>query len=157
MRIELIGLFIASWFGVKAYRRYAIRCNVLDVPNARSSHTSVTPRGGGVVFVILSLLWLAWNASANTWLSMIVPAALIALISFWDDHRPLSPKVRLLIQSIAVIIMLSQTGLAPIADFLPLPLAAIIVTLGFLWSINLFNFMDLKRTVFLLFPIYLIG
>lgn len=37
-------------------RRYALARSVIDVPNARSSHTVPTPRGGGVAIVVTFLL-----------------------------------------------------------------------------------------------------
>ena len=39
-----------------ALRRYALSKSLIDVPNARSSHTVPTPRGGGVAIVLSFLL-----------------------------------------------------------------------------------------------------
>ena len=39
----LVLLFLAELF----YFRIADRCNIIDKPNERSSHTKVTLRGGG--------------------------------------------------------------------------------------------------------------
>ena len=44
------GIFLLILTGV--VRRYAMRRHMLDIPNARSSHTIPTPRGGGVGIVI---------------------------------------------------------------------------------------------------------
>ena len=40
----LVLLFLAELF----YFKIADRCNIIDKPNERSSHTKVTLRGGGV-------------------------------------------------------------------------------------------------------------
>ena len=42
----LVLLFLAELF----YFRVADRCNIIDKPNERSSHTKVTLRGGGIIF-----------------------------------------------------------------------------------------------------------
>ena len=42
----LVLLFLAELF----YFRIADRCNIIDKPNERSSHTKVTLRGGGIIF-----------------------------------------------------------------------------------------------------------
>ena len=34
------------------YFRIADKCNIIDKPNGRSSHTSVVLRGGGIIFLI---------------------------------------------------------------------------------------------------------
>ena len=34
------------------YFRIADKCNIIDKPNERSSHTKVVIRGGGIIFVI---------------------------------------------------------------------------------------------------------
>lgn len=39
---------LASWWLTGTMRRYALARQLLDVPNARSSHTTPMPRGGGV-------------------------------------------------------------------------------------------------------------
>ena len=44
--IILVLLFLAELF----YFRVADRCNIIDKPNERSSHTKVTLRGGGIIF-----------------------------------------------------------------------------------------------------------
>ena len=44
-----------AWWLTGAMRRYALTRQLLDIPNARSSHTTPTPRGGGVAIVA----WLA--------------------------------------------------------------------------------------------------
>ena len=42
----LVLLFLAELF----YFRIADKCNIIDKPNERSSHTRITLRGGGIIF-----------------------------------------------------------------------------------------------------------
>ena len=41
------------------YFRIADRCNIIDKPNERSSHTKVVIRGGGVIFAVGLWVWSA--------------------------------------------------------------------------------------------------
>ena len=45
-RQVLVLLFLAELF----YFKIADKCNIIDTPNERSSHTKVTLRGGGIIF-----------------------------------------------------------------------------------------------------------
>lgn len=47
-----VGTALLTWFLVGQLIRLAPRIGLLDRPNERSSHTRVTPRGGGIGFVI---------------------------------------------------------------------------------------------------------
>ncbi|MCX5930865.1 MAG: glycosyl transferase, partial [Cyanobacteria bacterium] len=54
----MAGLLVAlllSWWLAGRLRAYAIDRSLLDRPNARSSHTLPTPRGGGLAFVLVVL------------------------------------------------------------------------------------------------------
>ena len=113
---------------------------ILDRPNERSSHRVATPRGGGIA-VIGSIL-LAWVVLARAEsvpsgvVGIVLGAALLGAVSWFDDLRGLSPVVRLLAQAAAVAIgILVLPGPRDL-----LYLAAI--SLLWIWWINLFNFMD---------------
>lgn len=75
------------------------RLGVLDVPGPRSSHAVVTPRGGGVAF-LLAVGAGIWVADAFT--SVVVTAYLtgvgLAIVGFVDDVRKLGARIRLLLQ-----------------------------------------------------------
>ncbi|HZM25656.1 MAG TPA: hypothetical protein VFC02_28155, partial [Anaerolineales bacterium] len=51
---------ILSYFGVYLIRRYAERRQIIDRPNERSSHSTPTPRGGGLAIVILVIGTGVW-------------------------------------------------------------------------------------------------
>lgn len=40
------------------YFRIADKCNIIDKPNERSSHSTIVLRGGGVIFAISMVIWL---------------------------------------------------------------------------------------------------
>ena len=41
------------------YFRIADKCNIIDKPNERSSHSTIVLRGGGIIFAISILVWAA--------------------------------------------------------------------------------------------------
>lgn len=60
--VVLLFSFVATW----GLRRYALATKLMDVPNARSSHSQPTPRGGGVAIVLVFLAALVWMLSAGS-------------------------------------------------------------------------------------------
>ena len=93
------------------YFKIADRCNIIDKPNQRSSHTSIVLRGGGIIFAISILVWLVWQMVLGNWgmvqgyLPFIIGLVLICGISFWDDVHSLPDSVRLVVQFLATGLM----------------------------------------------------
>ncbi|MGS5817920.1 glycosyl transferase, partial [Acinetobacter baumannii] len=48
----ILASFLISFLLTGYMRHYALKKNIIDNPNERSSHTIPTPRGGGVSIVI---------------------------------------------------------------------------------------------------------
>lgn len=122
---------------------------VLDRPNERSSHVVPVPRGGGIAVVAAAAaawLWLALagdTADLLPWLLPLAAALALAAVSFADDLRGLGAGLRLGVQAVAVAAGLwaldGRGALAALAPpWIDLPLTA----LGWLWFLNLYNFMD---------------
>jgi UDP-N-acetylmuramyl pentapeptide phosphotransferase/UDP-N-acetylglucosamine-1-phosphate transferase len=120
---------------------------VLDQPNARSSHTIPTPRGGGIAVIGTSVIaWLVLAAVGVLPRPAVVAAlaaAGLAVVSWLDDLRGLSPAVRLLAQfaAVAIGIWVLPRG-ALFQGWLPPGLDAVAGALVWVWFVNLFNFMD---------------
>ncbi len=145
----------ATYCGVAFFRSWAVRRQILDFPNERSSHTRPTPRGGGLVIVVVTLLggWVLASASdlRPLWvpyLSYATGALLVAVISWLDDLRPLPSSIRLGVHLGAAVIVIGGLGYW---RTLALPLVGSI-TLGWwgalltaIWILgltNAYNFMD---------------
>ncbi|MDR1462683.1 MAG: hypothetical protein LBI68_06070, partial [Azoarcus sp.] len=82
-------------------RRYALRQSLLDVPNARSSHTIPTPRGGGIAIVTSFAAALAVAGYAGLLPIPLVQALIfagggVAIVGFVDDHGHIAARWRLL-------------------------------------------------------------
>ncbi len=131
-----------GWVGTWLARRYALRRNLIDQPGERRSHRVATPRGGGISIVVAMLAALAVlairapGAAASAGCAAAGLAA-VAAIGWIDDHRPLSPWLRLGVHvlaglALAVAVRLSGGGWP---DAVLAFVAATVLT-------NVWNFMD---------------
>ena len=143
----IVGAGLAACLGTRALIPALRRAAVLDRPNERSSHEVPTPRGGGLA-VIAALLaaWLgliAIGAASTTLLPAIAGAAALAVISWLDDLRGLSPAVRLGAQCAAVAFGIAAMPEGAVFQFwLPPWLDRAAAALVWVWFVNLYNFMD---------------
>lgn len=118
------------------YHRLAIKFGIVDKPNHRSSHSSVTVRGGGILFPFAVIFW--WMASdfLHTW--MVLGLVWIAAVSLLDDMYTLSRKLRFGVQFLALSMAFYDLGVFERMNWMALPLLYF-VSLGI---INAINFMD---------------
>lgn len=127
--------------------RKASQWQLNDVPNARSSHVVVTPRGGGIgIVTALAVCVVGSFFSGVSWgleLGFITfVTVLMCVVGVLDDKQDLSPKLRMLVY--AALIAICVLVLLPIDESwadLPLVEAALAV-FAILWLTNLYNFMD---------------
>lgn len=138
--IALHALLAAG--GTWLARRYALSRRLVDQPGERRSHASATPRGGGIAIVaalLVALCTLAWR------LPMAVPQLaafalgllLVAGVGWIDDHRPLSPWLRLAVHAIAAALLALACVVAGTSLATALLGAALALVL-----VNVWNFMD---------------
>ncbi len=116
-----------------AYFRIAEKCGIVDKPNNRSSHTNVTLRGGGIIFLIG--IWIYSIASGFQYPWFVAGLTLAAGFSFIDDIHSLPDSSRLIVQLLAAILVLFQIGLP---HWWIAPLALIVIA----GAANVINFMD---------------
>lgn len=117
------------------YFKIADHYNIIDKPNHRSSHVNVTIRGGGIIFALALLLYPLYGGLLYPW--FLCGLLIIGFISFIDDTRPLSSKLRILFHLGAVSLLFIQLGLFQLPFYLIL--VAFIFVIG---TINAINFMD---------------
>jgi UDP-N-acetylmuramyl pentapeptide phosphotransferase/UDP-N-acetylglucosamine-1-phosphate transferase len=137
---------LMTWLVLRFLRRRAI----LDLPNARSSHTIPTPRGGGWgVMIALAPFWLwaTWRSGSlndPSQIALILGAILLMVVSWIDDRKGLGAALRLGVQLVAAgaVMALLPRDLSLTSGLLPMPLDRILAMLAWLWFVNLFNFMD---------------
>lgn len=130
-----ISAFLLSLIVVRilASERFASR--VLDIPNDRSLHVRPVPRTGGVGLMIAVGIVVAIFHSSPA--AIIVPALILAALFLADDVTGLPVALRFVAQTAAAIIFLALSPRFPM-PWLLLP----VLTLGIVWSANLYNFMD---------------
>ena len=130
--IILALLFMAEL----TYFRIADHFNIIDKPNLRSSHTHITLRGGGIIFLIGAWLWAVFFGLQYPW--FMSGLSIICLVSFIDDIHSAPRRVRLVIQFLAMFMMFHEIGF-----FVPrLWWAVVIALIVCVGIINAYNFMD---------------
>jgi Fuc2NAc and GlcNAc transferase len=143
---------VLSFLLTGALRRYALARSIIDIPNARSSHTIPTPRGGGVAIVVtfLASLPVFGMFGLVPWQQLIAvggAGALLAVIGFMDDHGHIAARWRLLGHFGAGIWALAWLGGFPPVTLFGISLELhwfghILAAIYLVWLLNLYNFMD---------------
>lgn len=143
---------VFSFLLTGALRRYALARSIIDIPNARSSHTIPTPRGGGVAIVVtfLASLPVFGMFGLVPWQQLIAvggAGALLAVIGFMDDHGHIAARWRLLGHFGAGIWALAWLGGFPPVTLFGISLELhwfghILAAIYLVWLLNLYNFMD---------------
>lgn len=146
-----IAVFGATYVGVELFRRWSLARQLIDVPNERSSHSVPTPRGGGLIIGLVSLLtfilYLVVRGENFYWV-YFAGASIVLIVSLIDDVRELSPFLRIICHGLAAGITVWAFGGF---EWLWIPFYGIVETgawgtafafLWILWLINAYNFMD---------------
>jgi len=149
--MALISLAAAALL-TGALRRRLLHRGLLDLPNARSSHSAPTVRGGGMAIVIVTtagLLVLLLQHSLDVTFAVAFGGGglAIAAIGFVDDRHRLRARTRLTVHFAAALWAVLWLGGEP-----PLLIGSHIVDLrlvgdvlaviSIVWTTNFFNFMD---------------
>jgi len=156
LTVITLSAFLANLLVTRWYIDFARRKNILDVPIARSSHTRITPRGGGVGFVSIMLITLLFlllffdisGPVTNNGMYLLAALTGISLLGWYDDMGSLLKRVRFTVQIICGLTIL--LGIGTLATFY-IPLIVTVkagfvgTLLGIIWiagTTNIYNFMD---------------
>ncbi|SDS00113.1 Fuc2NAc and GlcNAc transferase [Halopseudomonas xinjiangensis] len=144
-------MLLCSAAGTWLLRRYALARKLMDVPNARSSHSVATPRGGGLAFIVIysaALLWLGASGyeSWESLVGLLGAGLMLAVVGFMDDHGHIAARWRLLVHLAAAAWLLAWLGVPMLTlgtlDIEPGWWSYVVFGLALVWLLNLFNFMD---------------
>lgn len=148
----IIAVFAAVTSGVLIALLYPLlKRYALAKPNARSSHRTPTPQGGGIAVIAAMVAGIgvafglrSFGLALYSPLPIIIAAAVVmACIGAIDDIRPLPAAPRLLLQAIIVAgVIYTLPDHLRIIPQLPWYLERLLLVLGGLWFVNLVNFMD---------------
>lgn len=130
-----IYVFILLLILELSYFKLASRFKIVAKPNGRSSHKKLTVVGGGIIFYFSILLYCIINGFEYPW--FFVSLTILTIVSFIDDFKPQSFRIRLLVQIIAVILLFYELGI--------LETCWLYIIIGLVLStgiLNAYNFMD---------------
>jgi Fuc2NAc and GlcNAc transferase len=145
--LAVVVAAVTSWFFLRALIP-SLSSSLLDQPNERSSHRHPTPRGGGLVFVLVgcvasALALLISDGSASATLPILVSPWLalpLALVGFLDDRHKLPSTLRYCVQlATASVVVLMSPLVSPSVLGLPVIVVLMIAVTA---VINFTNFMD---------------
>ena len=150
--VVAVAALIASHSLTRAIKRAARALRLIDVPNERSSHAVPTPTGGGLAIVVsttlaMGLLTAVGIIPTRLFLALGPGGAAVAAVGFIDDQRSLSARIRLLVHFSAAawaVVCIGPVNLFRIAGETPGLewLSYAVCTVGIVWFLNMFNFMD---------------
>lgn len=145
--VALAALVATLWL-TGIVQAWLQRRAILDHPVDRSSHNVPVPRGGGLALIpVLVLAWLglaAVGAAPAGTPVIALGAALLALLSWYDDLRSLAAGLRLLAHFAAAALgVASLAASGPVFQgVLPPFFDRAGAVMLWVWFINLYNFMD---------------
>ena len=150
MTFLIVFLFFVASAGLSLiYKKIAADFNILSVKNHRTLHKLPTPRGGGIVFSLLSILAIFlifwnWQFTEEMLLALVVGGFTATLFGFVDDIKNIRAEVKLIIQfSLAcwAVCCLYFSELLSLG-FTPLYITIPIILLIMVWMMNAYNFID---------------
>jgi Fuc2NAc and GlcNAc transferase len=140
---------LAAYLLTFAVRWITERRGVFDVPNHRSSHTRVTPRGGGVAIMIVFSAWLLVASSGLQILpwplawALLGGSTVLVIVSLADDRAGLPASVRLAVHfTVVALALIAIPGSVAYGGGIGLAAWFALVAVACVWFLNLFNFMD---------------
>lgn len=152
--------FAASWLATPLCRRLALLLDITDRPSARKVHKAPVPYLGGLAFhaamaggLLYILLFAPYMLDAQISVRQLATLYFVAagfqFMGVWDDIHPISPTLKLLIQIILSVVLVSagfsiQQMTNPLLDgTITLPgLGSVLSVLWILTIVNAINFID---------------
>lgn len=96
MLINLLFSFLITWVFIKLIIKNALYLGLTDIPNERSSHTKITPRGAGIGFgfsFFISILIFELSLFLEYWI-VFLAIFMVFLVGILDDHKDASPRAK---------------------------------------------------------------
>lgn len=129
------------------YFKVADKCNIIDKPNERSSHSTIVLRGGGIIFTLSMIAWavlmVIQGRDIMPYLPFLCGLVLIAGISFVDDIHSLPDSLRMVVQMLSTLLMFWSVGLFGLElSWWWIALIVIVALFFCVGATNFINFMD---------------
>lgn len=129
-------------------KKLAIKLGVYDEPDARKVHKGMMTRLGGLgIYAGFLAGFLVYGDFSRPMLGLLVSTSFVTAVGFYDDIRDISPKLKLLGQIVAaVILMVFGVHL----EYLTIPFTESIIDIGLLgyplsilWVVGICNAVNL--------------
>ncbi len=132
------------------YFKIADKCNIIDKPNERSSHSTIVLRGGGIIFSMSMIAWailmMIQGNDIVPYLPFLCGLVMICTVSFWDDVHSLPDSVRMIVQIVSILLMFWSinlgSGFTIQGSWLLQVVIAAIALFFCVGATNIINFMD---------------
>ncbi len=130
--------FLIGGLGAWLIYKYGVKLGLADIPNERSSHSNIVPKGGGIGILVSFISFsLYFSIDIFFW----VPALIISCVSFFGDKHPISSKFRLCVQFFCSFVFL--IGLFYIRQVdLVIYIIIFPISIFMVGTTNFYNFMD---------------
>ncbi|MBC8172473.1 MAG: UDP-GlcNAc--UDP-phosphate GlcNAc-1-phosphate transferase [Chitinophagales bacterium] len=106
-----------------------------DLPNERSSHSSPTISGGGIIIPVSILLWWCTHTFQHPY--FIAGLMIIGAVSYIDDIKSLPVRIRGFVQIVSVLLLCYETDVFHYPWYF-----VVLVCLLAVAFMNAYNFMD---------------
>jgi len=103
----LISIFFLSLVSIYILIHYSKRLGLLDIPNERSMHKKVIPRGAGISFllsVFLVVLLLDFE-HFKTYYYIYFSIVIVFMAGLWDDVKNITPKIKFIFIFFAALVL----------------------------------------------------
>ena len=107
MYIEFIIIFFLSLLLVNLVKIYAPKIGLMDIPNGRSTHCSIVPRGAGIGFylavaIVLPLFHFDYILN-HLWIFLAI--FLVFIVGVLDDHHDTSPNTKFIVLIVSTVLL----------------------------------------------------
>ena len=143
--IALVAALLATPLAIAVARKL----KVVDIPNERKVHSAAIPRMGGVaIYGAFVLGTLALGLYTRPVAALLLASSLVMLVGWVDDVRGISPKLKLLGQLIASLVLIKggffvQFITNPFTDGGLISLGIFTIPVTILWLCGISNAVNL--------------
>jgi len=152
----IFASFLTAWLvgitSMPVMAHWAFRLGLIDLPDARKTHVGAVPRVGGLGITLgIVVALLIWCPLDTSFVAVLLGGVLLAGFGVWDDAKSLSPKIKLLGQTLAALIAVLGGGVVirvlPLGAMIDLPTVVavpftVFVLVGITNAINLLDGLD---------------
>lgn len=153
MYIEFVLIFVLSLVFVNLVKIYAPKIGLIDIPNERSAHCSIIPRGAGIGFYlsVAFILPIFHFDLISSYVWTIVAIFLIFIIGVLDDHHDISANTKFFVIILsAVFLSFDHIIISDLGTFFGFELSlgwlalpfTVLAVVGFTNALNLIDGLD---------------